>query len=157
MKETNPYDPPKTPTYSTSPSELNYLDNAKLKSLGSYSRSLHFLGVFWFIAAILALMAPVFPGNMGPKATLAFIATGLVYGVGAFACIKRPAWGRTYGFIVCAIAFSLNLSTDSPSFLPLLIATGAAVILWKGAPLFGPNGVSHKELKEARNQRLGTK
>ncbi len=157
MKESNPYDPPKTTTYSTTPSELDYLDNAMLKSLSSFSRSLFFLGVFWIIAALLAWMTLILPGNLGPKANLVFILTGFMYGIGAFACIKRPAWGRTYGLIVCAIAFYLNLSTGSPSFLPLLITTSAAVILWKGAPLFGPNGLSHKDLTEARNQRLGTK
>ncbi|HYH96339.1 hypothetical protein [Hyalangium sp.] len=123
---------------------LKALGFVQLKSLRSISRSLRSLGFLWAFSGIVTV---VFGGTLigdpgrDNELGLVLVPYGLAVALlGPYSAWARPAWGRT----VCML-----LSVPPLASIPYgtLLGILSLVALGRAKPLFGADGIPHKQVE----------
>lgn len=158
MNDVNVYAPPQTDIRQSVPginggdAALQDLNTKEVKKLYNNSRSIGALVFLWCLGAILMSFA-AFGMIMGGRSTSAgqddtpvaflivvFVGIVAINLAGVVGCWTRQGWGRVVGFILCALML-LNIP------LGTIIGLFGLIALSGGARLFGPNRLTHQQLK----------
>jgi len=152
--DTNAYAPPETDVRQSASGDStgSKLSPGEARKLYNHSRSIGALVFLWCLG--VAVMVAIFipnalesakqaGGNSDRLAVLMTIVGGMVLLMlaGIVGCWRRDSWGRIIGFILCSLML-LNF------WIGTLIGIFGLIALTKGKRLFGPDRLTHRQLKE---------
>ncbi|MCB1048965.1 MAG: hypothetical protein H6510_07195 [Acidobacteria bacterium] len=137
-------------------SDSDELSLSEATLLHSYSRVIGFLGVMWlFLGTVLAgipLMVARPPGHeFLPLEKMVFFGLSGLYLTGAVGLFMRPAWARYVGLGLCVLGLlSVLLAVN---VVTLMLSSVGLYCLIKSPKLFGPNRMTHTELKIRKSRK----
>ena len=146
----NPYEAPKAEVGDKDLSGrfVNYTP-AQVKKL--YYRSCNINAIALIVAfGIVALATVLLIGDEPVVLKVIFVALVVLYSVTFVGLLKRTSWGRICGIVVCVISL-INIP------LGTLIGVMGLFAFVKAKELFGPERITHEEVKTAFKGLKGSK
>ena len=138
----NPFQPPKAIVGDNDlPASLAEYTPAEIKKL--YYRSCNVNAIaFLLVLGAGVLGATVLVAKTPSASSLLFLAILVFYGFAVVGTIKRTSWGRSLG-IVCCCLMLINIPMGT------IIGIVGLFAFTKAKELFGPERITHAEVKQA--------
>lgn len=138
----NPFEPPKAKVGDNDlPASLAEYTPAQVKKL--YYRSCNVNGIaFLLVLGAGVIAAAAFVDKTPTGSRLFFLAMLAFYAFAIFGTIKRTSWGRALGIICCCLML-INVPIGT------IIGVIGLFAFIKAKELFGPERVTHAEVKRA--------
>jgi hypothetical protein len=155
MNDANVYAPPETDirqsgTGSGGDAALRRMNTKEVKKLYNHSRSIGALVFLWSLGLGATILGVIAMSSLkgkaleeGPSSGVLIAIVGVmvaIYGAAVYSCWTRQSWGRVLGIVLCALML-LNFP------LGTLIGIFGLIALIGGSRLFGPDRLTHAQLK----------
>jgi len=155
MTDNDPYSAPETEIYAIPdvPDKLKDLNFSQLKKLYHRSSNVGAIAGLMVLGLVLMTSLSAIPHDQEGLSYMryVFIGVSVLYAITVFGLIKRTGWGRILGIIICALSL-LNIPIGT------IIGIAGLFAFIKAPELFGPNRITHKELKaEFKRQKAEMK